>query len=122
MYNYFLLIGYVSGISELRVTSSGAKVITIFLRVRRDFKDATTGLYNWDTVKITAWELIAEIASDTVKKGSKIIAIGRVKPSKITNSDNVEVDCNELYADRLTVLADPTDAKNHQAMDEELDG
>lgn len=114
MYNYFLLIGYVSGVTEIKQTASGAKVLNMFIRVRRDFRDTTTGTYAWDTVKVSIWEMLAEIAADTAKKGSKVVAIGRVKPVKLTLKDDIMIDGNELYVDKLTVLDSPGEIEEGQ--------
>ena len=104
MYNYFMLIGYVVNDINTKETKVG-KVVNLALRVRRDFKNAD-GRYSWDIITVSLWEAMANIAADTIKKGSKIIVKGRIKPSKVTLASGAIVFSNELFADRLISFSD----------------
>ena len=104
MYNYFMLIGYVTSEINTKETKVGT-VVNLALRVRRDFKNPD-GRYSWDVINVSLWENMANIALDKIKKGSKVIVKGRVKPSKVTLNSGAVVFMNDLFADRLITFTD----------------
>ena len=100
LYNYFMLIGYVAYDLEIKETPIGTKVVDIFLKIRRSFKNQE-GEYTCDIVKVSVWEALADYAVETFSKGSKVILKGRVKPNKVTLSTGATITVNELFADKI---------------------
>lgn len=100
MYNYFMLIGYLSNDPEIKETPLGTKVVDLFLKVRREFKNPE-GEYSSDCIKVSVWEALADLAVENYKKGSKMILKGRIKPNKVTLASGAIITTNELFADRI---------------------
>lgn len=105
MYNYFMLVGYVVSDVELREVKDGKKVVNLLLSVRRDFKNAS-GEFSYDVIRISLWEFMAEIAADTIKKGSKLGIKGRIYPRNETHEKGFQMMVNDLIAERLIFFDD----------------
>ena len=105
MYNYFMLVGTVVSDVELREVGEGKKVVNLLLSVRREFRTAE-GTYNYDTIRISLWEIMAEIAADTLKKGSKIGIKGHIRVKMETLENNVQAQFVNLIADRIIYFDD----------------
>ncbi|MBQ9449610.1 MAG: single-stranded DNA-binding protein [Acholeplasmatales bacterium] len=106
MYNYFMLIGFVSNELEIKETSDGKKFLPVDLVVRRDFKNQD-GEYTYDKVRIYLWEWLADLAFANVKKDSKIGIKGRVRPKYEKLESGAYVNVNNLYGEKLIFFDAP---------------
>ena len=95
-----MLVGYVASNLELKVLGDGRKVCNMLLRVRRDFKDMN-GEYIYDLIRVTMWEFLAEMACETLKKGSRVGLKGRITPKTETLENGYQTIVHTLTADRI---------------------
>ena len=116
MYNYFMLIGYVSKDLEINVTPSGRKVLTIDLAIKRDFMNSE-GYYTTDYVRVHLWTYLAEFAIERIKKNSKIGLKGRIRPKYETLESGAKIPTNELIADKIIFFDEPDENKRTVSMD-----
>ncbi len=103
MYNYLMLVGTVTKDIELKELADNKKVARIELAVARDFKNQD-GNYDTDFLKVAVWDFLAELASETLKKGSKIGIKGRVYPHTEQLASGAYVPINELVGERIFFL------------------
>lgn len=71
--NQVILMGRLTRDPELRTTTSGKSVVSISIAVDRYSGEET------DFFEITAWEKLAEIVSQYMSKGSKVLVQGRLQ-------------------------------------------
>jgi len=116
MYNYFMLIGYVSNELEIKETSDGTKVMAVDLIVRRDFKNQE-GEYTYDKVRIYLWEWLADLAKATVKKDSRIGIKGRIRPKYEKLESGAYVNVHNLYGEKLIYFDSPEFLEKDNTMD-----
>ena len=118
MYNYFMLVGLVASNFEIKEVGDGKKVANIFLSVRREFKDMN-GDYIYDLIRVTVWDFLAEMAYDTLKKGSKIGVKGRIVPKQEVLENGYKTLVNNLVADRIIYFDDGYKNKADEHYDED---
>lgn len=100
MYNYFFLVGIITSNVEITELSDGKKVVNIKLSVARDFKNQD-GLYDYDNIRVSIWDFLADVAVENLKKGLKIGLKGRIAPKYETLENGHKVLVNNLYADKI---------------------
>ncbi len=100
MYNYLMLVGTITKDVELREVAENKRVVVLDMAVKREFRNAE-GSYDTDFIKVSAWDFLADIAKEQVKKGSKIGIKGRVSPHIEQLASGAYVPINELIAERL---------------------
>lgn len=103
--NRVQLIGNLTRDPELRYTPTGAAVCTIGLATSRSWT-TETGEKKEEAQfhRLIAWNKLAEICSQYLKKGSKIYVEGRIVYRKYTNKDNVEQNVTEIVIDDMIIL------------------
>ena len=116
--NKVQLIGNLTRDPELRYTPKGAAVCTIGLATSRNWT-TDTGEKKEDTQfhRLIAWNKLAEICSQYLKKGSKAYFEGRIAYRKYTNKDNVEQNVTEIIIDDMLLL-DSRREGSYQVQDE----
>ena len=100
MYNYLMLVGVISKDIELKEVAENKKVVHLDLAVTREFKNAE-GTYDTDFLKVTLWDFLAELASETLSKGSRVGIKGRIYPHTEQLASGAYVPINELIAERI---------------------
>ena len=100
MYNYLMLVGTITKDIELKEVADGKKVTTLDLAVLREFKNQE-GNYDTDFLKVTLWDFNAELAYETLKKGSRIGIKGRIYPHIEQLASGAYVSINELVGERI---------------------
>ena len=80
MYQQITMIGNLGRDPEMRYTPSGVPVTTLSLAVSRVTVSAE-GVRNEKTIwfRVTAWNKLAETASQYLTKGSKVLVVGEVE-------------------------------------------
>lgn len=76
--NEIILTGRLTKDPEVRYTTTQKVVTTFAVAVNRDVKNAE-GNYETDFFNCVVWGKQAELAGNTLKKGSKILLTGRVQ-------------------------------------------
>ncbi len=109
--NKVILIGNLGRDPEMRYTPSGQPVANFSLATSRSRRDPNG---NWvdDTEwhRIVAWERMAELASQSLRKGSKVYVEGRIQSRKYTDNQGVERTSFDIVANDLTLLDRRVDA------------
>ena len=116
--NKVILVGNLGRDPEMRYTPGGQPVANFSLATTRSRKDPSG---NWidDTEwhRIVAWERLAEMASQSLHKGSKVYVEGRIQSRKYTDNQGVERTSFDIVANDLTLL-DRREAAGAGAEDE----
>jgi single-strand DNA-binding protein len=97
------LVGNLTADPELRFTPSGLQVANLRLAVtprtrQQDgtWKDGETSFHT-----VTVWRDQAEHASETLRKGARVIVVGRPKERTWTDQDGTEHQVTEVDAEEL---------------------
>ena len=103
--NKVILVGNLGRDPETRYTASGQAVAHFSLATSRGKQDATG---NWtdetEWHRIVAWERLAELASQSLHKGSKVYVEGRIQSRKYTDNQGVERTSYDIVAHDLTLI------------------
>ena len=112
MYNKVILVGNLTRDLELRYTPGGTAVGSTGLAVNRKFKGADGNLKEEVTfVDITFFGRTAEIANQYLRKGSKILAEGRLKFDSWTDQNGGKRSKHSIVVENMTML-DPKGSSN----------
>ena len=113
--NKVILVGNLGRDPETRYTASGQAVAHFSLATSRGKQDATG---NWtdetEWHRIVAWERLAELASQSLHKGSKVYVEGRIQSRKYTDNQGVERTSFEIVANDLTLLERRTETESSE--------
>ena len=95
--NKAMLIGHVGKDPEVRYTNNGKAVATFGLATSESWKDQS-GTMQERTVwhNIVAWERVAEIFGQYVKKGSKLYIEGRIQNRSYDDKEGVKKYISEI--------------------------
>lgn len=108
--NKVVLIGRLTKEIEVRYTTNQKVVATFSLAVNRDFKNAN-GEYEADFFNIVMWGKPAELAGNTLKKGSKIAIEGRIQNRSYEAKDGTKRYITEIVANGFEYLDKKEQAK-----------
>lgn len=87
-----------------KITNSGVAMANIRVAINERVKDKETGEWrDGDSTYLTvmAWKNMAENATDTFKRGDRIVVIGKQKERRWTDKDGNERTSYEVTADSL---------------------
>ena len=93
MTNHVVVVGNLARDPELRYTPQGKAVVTLSVGdTPRNFDKAsgqwTDGVTDW--VKVVAWDQLAENSAASLKKGDKVVVIGRYVAEKYEDKTTKE--------------------------------
>jgi single-strand DNA-binding protein len=106
--NKAMLIGRLGKDPETRYTSAG-KTLASFSLATDEGKDQD-GKKRTEWHKIVAWEKLAEICQQHLKKGSLVFIEGRLATRKWKDAKDQERTSTEIVADRMRMLDGKPDA------------
>jgi single-strand DNA-binding protein len=103
--NKVLLIGNLTKDPELRYTPGGTAVANLRIAVNRKFKDRT-GELKEDTcfVTVTAWDKLAEICNEHLKRGRPIFVEGILQSRSWDTPDGQKRSAMDVRAERIQFL------------------
>jgi single-strand DNA-binding protein len=108
--NKVQLIGNLTRDPELRYTPSGAAVCTLGLATNRQWvTEAGEKKEDAEFHRLVAWNKLAEICSQLLKKGRKIYVEGRLQTRKWQGADGNERQTTEIVISDMIIL-DPKGA------------
>ncbi len=81
-YNRVILVGNLTKDPELRYTSGGLAVSNFSLAINRKFTSGGEKKEEVDYFDIEAWDKLAELCSEYLKKGSGVLIEGRLKQDR----------------------------------------
>ncbi|MGA2211443.1 MAG: single-stranded DNA-binding protein [Acidimicrobiales bacterium] len=101
--NTIVLVGNVTRDPELRFTPSGQPTTTFGLAVNRRWQNRQT--QEWEEATsffdIVCWRELAENASESLRRGSRVIVTGRLEQRSWESADNEKRSKVEVVADEL---------------------
>lgn len=118
MLNKIMLIGNVGRDPEGNYTANGTAVTKFTLAVTRRFKASggeTKEETEWFT--IIAWNHLAEICNQYLKKGKKVYVEGRLTQRKYTDREGFPRVAVEVIANDIEILSPREQATDKQADD-----
>lgn len=104
--NSVTIIGNVGKDPECRFTTQGKAVCNLSIATTDKWKDKATGEQKELTERhrITAFDKLAEIIGQYVKKGSQIYIEGKLQTSKYTDAQGVEKFQTVIIASQMQML------------------
>lgn len=105
--NKALLIGNSGRDAEVRYLASGMAVANFSIATSSYRKDKQTGERIEETQwhRVTAFDRLAEIAGEYIKKGTKVYVEGTIKYGTYTDKDGVEKNTTDIVASQMTLLS-----------------
>lgn len=100
MYNYFLTFGKIQNEPMLIELADGKKVVNMLISIARSFKNSD-GNYDYDTVKVSFWDFLADYAKTTFKKGRYIGLKGRISPQEVEIDNGKKAIYHNLICERV---------------------
>lgn len=104
--NKVILIGNLGSDPESKVTTSGSQLASTTLATSESWKDKQTGQQQekteWHKVVFTG--RLAEIASQYLRKGSKVYVEGSLKTHKWTDQKGVDHYTTQIYVKEMQML------------------
>ncbi|HET7152902.1 MAG TPA: single-stranded DNA-binding protein [Candidatus Kapabacteria bacterium] len=103
--NKVLLIGNLGKDPELRYTANGQAVATFTLATNESWKDKEGNLQErteWHN--IVAWQRLAEICGEYLKKGKKVYVEGRLQTRNFEDKEGMKRYVTEIVCDDLIML------------------
>lgn len=103
--NKVILIGNAGQDAEVKSTSSGKSVANFSLAINEGFRDkAGKSGQRVEWVRCVAWNKLAEIAGNYVKKGRQVFVEGRLQTRQYENREGAEKTVCEVVVTTLRVL------------------
>lgn len=103
--NKVILVGHLGRDPEVRYSPSGAPVCTFSVATTERWKDKSgeqKELTQW--TNIVAWNKLAEIAGEHLRKGSQLYLEGRLQTREYTDKQGVKKYVTEVIADTIRFL------------------
>jgi single-strand DNA-binding protein len=104
--NKVILVGNLTRDPELRYTAENKKSVCIFgLATNRNWT-AETGEKREETDfhRIVAWDKLAEVCNQYLKKGRKVYLEGRLQTRPYTGQDGIEKYATEIVLEEMVML------------------
>ena len=103
--NKACILGNAGKDAEIRYTNGGKAVATFSVATGESWKDQSGTLQERTTWhNIVAWERLAEICGNYVKKGTKVYIEGRIQNRSYDDKDGVKKYISEIVATDLILL------------------
>ena len=104
--NKVMLIGNAGKDTEIRYTGNGKAVASFSLATGSTWNDKTSGQMQerTDWHNIVAWDRLAEICGQYVKKGKRIYVEGRIQTRSYDDKDGVKKYVTEIIASDMILL------------------
>lgn len=112
--NKVILIGNLGNAPEINMTASGAVVATISVATAESYKDKNTGqlVPKTEWHRVVAFQRLAEIMRDYLKKGSKVYIEGRLQTRKWQDQSGQDRYTTEIVANELQMLDSKDQSSN----------
>lgn len=107
------LIGNLTKDPELKYTPNGAAVCTFGLATNRSFVQEGEKKEEVDFHRLVAWNKLAEICSQYLKKGTKIFASGRLQTRNWEGKDGQSRQTTEIVIEDMIILSPKGEVVEH---------
>ena len=117
MFHTIILVGNVGRDPEMRYTPSGAAVTSFSVATSRNYKSQGQTIKETIWFRVTCWGKQAEVASNYVKKGQKVLVEGRLvadstgNPRTYTRSDGTIGTSFEITCTNLQLLSSRSESE-----------
>lgn len=104
--NKVILVGNLGGDPELRVTQTGTQMTTLSIATSESWRDKQTGQQQERTEwhRVVFFNRLAEIASQYLRKGSKVYIEGSLRTRKWQDQQGMERYTTEIIASDMQML------------------
>ncbi len=100
--NIITFIGNVTDDPDLRFTQGGAPVASFRVASNRRYTDRSGNQQEETTfLNVNAWRDLGENAAESLKKGDRVVVIGRVRVRSYENREGQTVWTTEIEADEI---------------------
>lgn len=108
--NKVILVGRLARDPEIRYTQGGKAVASFTLAVNRQFgRSENNNQPTADFIPIIAWEKLAEICGNNIRKGSQISVVGRMQVRNYDAQDGTKRYVTEVVAKDVEFLGGKPD-------------
>ncbi len=115
MYNKVILVGNLTRDVEMRYTSSGSAIGKVGIATNRRFKSASGELKDETMfIDLTFFGRTAEVASQYLRKGSKVLVEGRLILEQWVAQDGTKRSRHSVTVESMQMLDTKADAQNNQ--------
>lgn len=108
-WNRVELIGNLTRDPELRYTPNGAAVATFSIATNRSYMVDGERKEEVDFHRLVAWNKLAELCSQLLKKGNKVFISGRLQTRQWEGQDGVQRNVTEIVVEDMIVLSPRTE-------------
>lgn len=116
--NKVVLIGRLGKDPELKYTQSGNPVANFTIATNESYKDKDgKKVENTDWHKVVAWNKLAEICGQYLKKGSLVCVEGKIK-TRSYDKDGAKHYITEIVADEMQMLGAESKAEKEASTDD----
>lgn len=103
-WNRVELIGNLTRDPELRYTPNGAAVCTFGMATNRTYVSEGEKKEEVDFHRLVAWNKLAEICNQFLKKGTKVFISGRLQTRSWTGQDGAQRQTTEIVVEDMIIL------------------
>lgn len=109
--NKIMVLGRLTKDPEVRYTPSQKVVCSFTLAVDRDFKNPETGEREADFIPVVVWGKTAELCGNSLAKGQRLLAEGRLQIRSFDGKDGARHWISEIIASRVEFIERKGDVK-----------
>lgn len=111
-WNKVELIGNMTRDPELRYTPSGAAVVSFSIATNRSYISDGERKEEADFHRIVAWNKLAELCTQLLKKGARVFVSGRLQNRSWEGSDGAQRQVTEIVIEDMIVLTPKSGASD----------
>lgn len=114
MYNSCHFIGRLGQDPEIRYTQTGVATANFTIAASETWKKDGEKKEKTEWIRIVAWEKLAEICGQYLRKGSLIFIEGKLQTRKWTDKEGVDRYTTEIVARNMKMLGSKSDESTNQ--------
>lgn len=116
-WNRVELIGNLTRDPELRYTPNGAAVCTFGMATNRTYVTEGEKREEVDFHRLVAWNKLAELCNQLLKKGTKVFISGRLQTRSWEGQDGIQRQTTEIVIEDMIILSPKISSEAHAAED-----
>lgn len=116
-WNRVELIGNLTRDPELRYTPNGAAVCTFGMATNRTYVTEGEKKEEVDFHRLVAWNKLAELCNQLLKKGTKVFISGRLQTRSWEGQDGIQRQTTEIVIEDMIILSPKMTSGPHLAED-----
>jgi len=120
--NKVMLIGNLTRDPEMRYTPQGNAVASFVIATNREWVTQGEKKQSVDFHNVVAWNKLAEICGQLLKKGVKVFVEGRLQTRDWTDNGGVKKYKTEIIIEDMILLTPKKDGEGSEDMDLDIEG